>query len=162
QVAVLFRDAAPFDDTVGASLCLGREGSHADGWRAEEGAQLADAERQVPERADTGVGRAGVAQCGGQGQRLAVARLVLAEPRVVIPDEATSALDVVTEFALHQALGRFLEGRTTLITAHRLSAVNHAARVLVFDGGRIAEEGNHQQLIDEGGLYARLYGHLQH
>jgi ATP-binding cassette subfamily C protein len=88
--------------------------------------------------------------------------MVLADPKVVILDEATSALDAATEYALHQALARFLEGRTTLTIAHRLSAVKQADRVLVFDGGRIAEEGDHQRLIAEGGLYARLYGHLQH
>ncbi len=87
--------------------------------------------------------------------------MILAEPKVVILDEATSALDAATEYALHQALGDFLEGRTTLIVAHRLSAVKQADRVLVFDGGHIAEDGDHQQLIAEGGLYARLYGHLQ-
>jgi len=162
QVAVVLQHPALFNDTVRANLCMGRERSDADCWRALEVAQLADTVRQLPEGLDTVVGRAGVRLSGGQRQRLAIARMVLAEPRVVILDEATSALDVVTEFALHQALGRFLEGRTTLIIAHRLSAVKQADRVLVFDGGRIAEEGDHQQLIDEGGLYARLYGHLQH
>ena len=87
--------------------------------------------------------------------------MVLAEPRVVILDEATSALDTATEYNLHHALGKFLSGRTTLIIAHRLSAVKQADRVLVFDGGRIAQDGDHQQLIAQGGLYARLYGHLQ-
>jgi ATP-binding cassette subfamily C protein len=86
--------------------------------------------------------------------------MVLAEPKVVILDEATSALDAATEYNLHQALARFLSGRTTLIIAHRLSAVKQADRVLVFDG-HIAEDGDHQQLIAEGGLYAKLYGHLQ-
>lgn len=162
QVAVVLQHPALFNDTVRANLCMGRERSDADCWRALEVAQLADTVRQMPEGLDTVVGRAGVRLSGGQRQRLAIARMVLAEPRVVILDEATSALDAVTEFALHQALGRFLEGRTTLIIAHRLSAVKQADRVLVFDGGRIAEEGDHQQLIDEGGLYARLYGHLQH
>ena len=70
--------------------------------------------------------------------------------------------DVALGEGLHQALGRFLSGRTTLIIAHRLSAVKQADRVLVFDGGRIAEDGDHQQLIADGGLYAKLYGHLQH
>ena len=87
--------------------------------------------------------------------------MVLAEPKVVILDEATSALDAATEYNLHQALTRFLRGRTTLIIAHRLSAVKQADRVLVFDGGQIAEDGDHQQLIADGGLYAKLYGHLQ-
>jgi ATP-binding cassette subfamily C protein len=88
--------------------------------------------------------------------------MVLSDPKVVILDEATSALDAATEYSLHQALSRFLQGRTTLIIAHRLSAVKQADRVLVFDGGRIAEEGDHRQLIADGGLYAKLYGHLQH
>ena len=87
--------------------------------------------------------------------------MVLAEPKVVILDEATSALDAATEYNLHQALSRFLSARTTLIIAHRLSAVKQADRVLVFDGGHVAEDGGHQQLIAEGGLYAKLYGHLQ-
>ena len=99
---------------------------------------------------DTVVGRSGVRLSGGQRQRLAIARMILAEPKVVILDEATSALDAATEYALHQALGDFLEGRTTLIVAHRLSAVKQADRVLVFDGGHIAEDGDHQQLIAEG------------
>lgn len=162
QVAVVLQHPALFNDTVRANLCMGRERGDAECWRALEIAQLADTVRQLPQQLDSVVGRSGVRLSGGQRQRLAIARMVLADPRVVILDEATSALDAATEFALHQALGRFLEGRTTLIIAHRLSAVKQADRVLVFDGGRIAEEGDHQRLIDEGGLYARLYGHLQH
>src|SRR5690554_889552 len=162
HVAVVLQHPALFNDTVRANLCMGRERSDADCWRALEVAQLADTVRQLPQQLDSVVGRSGVRLSGGQRQRLAIARMVLADPRVVILDEATSALDAATEFALHQALGRFLDGRTTLIIAHRLSAVKQADRVLVFDGGRIAEEGDHQRLIDEGGLYARLYGHLQH
>ncbi|MFC3609305.1 ABC transporter ATP-binding protein [Stutzerimonas tarimensis] len=162
EVAVVLQHPALFNDTVRANLTLGRERSDADCWRALEIAQLADTVRQLPDGLDSIVGRSGVRLSGGQRQRLAVARMVLAEPRVVILDEATSALDAATEFALHQSLEQFLAGRTTLIIAHRLSAVKQADRVLVFDGGRIAEQGGHQQLIAEGGLYARLYGHLQH
>jgi ATP-binding cassette subfamily C protein len=94
---------------------------------------------------------------GGQRQRLAIARMVLADPKVVILDEATSALDTATETLLHQALDRFLAGRTTIIIAHRLSAVRQADRVLVFEDGRVAEEGRHEELIEGGGLYAALY-----
>jgi ATP-binding cassette subfamily C protein len=115
----------------------------------------------LPQGLDSIVGRSGVRLSGGQRQRLAIARMVLADPKVVILDEATSALDAATEYNLHQALAEFLQSRTTLIIAHRLSAVKQADRVLVFDGGRIAEDGDHQQLIAEGGLYAKLYGHLQ-
>ena len=161
HVAVVLQHPALFNDTVRANLCMGRERSDEACWQALEIAQLASTIRALPEGLGSMVGRSGVRLSGGQRQRLAIARMVLAEPRVVILDEATSALDAATEYALHEALGRFLNGRTTLIVAHRLSAVKQADRVLVFDGGSIAEDGGHQQLIAEGGLYARLYGHLQ-
>ncbi|HSX69912.1 MAG TPA: ABC transporter ATP-binding protein, partial [Pseudomonas sp.] len=162
HVAVVLQHPALFNDTVRANLCMGRERSDEACWQALEIAQLATTIRALPEGLDSMVGRSGVRLSGGQRQRLAIARMVLAEPKVVILDEATSALDAATEYALHEALGRFLSGRTTLIVAHRLSAVKQADRVLVFDGGSIAEDGDHQQLIAEGGLYAKLYGHLQH
>jgi len=94
---------------------------------------------------------------GGQRQRLAIARMVLTEPKVVILDEATSALDTETERHLHAALSSFLKGRTTLIVAHRLSAVRQADRALVFEDGHIVEQGSHHELIAEDGLYASLY-----
>ncbi|WKN20497.1 ABC transporter ATP-binding protein [Azotobacter vinelandii] len=162
HVAVVLQQPALFNDTVRANLTLGRERSDEDCWQALEIAQLAATVRALPQGLDSVVGRSGVRLSGGQRQRLAIARMVLADPQVVILDEATSALDAATEYALHQALARFLHGRTTLIIAHRLSAVKQADRVLVFDDGRIAEEGDHHQLIAGGGLYAKLYGHLQH
>lgn len=162
NVAVVLQHPALFNDTVRANLTMGRERSDEACWQALEIAQLAPTIRALPAGLDSVVGRSGVRLSGGQRQRLAIARMVLADPKVVILDEATSALDAATEYALHQALGSFLNGRTTLIVAHRLSAVKQADRVLVFDGGHIAEDGDHQQLIAEGGLYAKLYGHLQH
>ncbi|WP_308724387.1 ABC transporter ATP-binding protein [Metapseudomonas otitidis] len=162
HVAVVLQHPALFNDSVRANLTMGRERSDEACWQALEIAQLAETIRALPKGLDSIVGRSGVRLSGGQRQRLAIARMVLAEPKVVILDEATSALDAATEYALHQALARFLAGRTTLVIAHRLSAVKQADRVLVFDGGRIAEDGDHQRLIDHGGLYARLYGHLQH
>ncbi len=162
NVAVVLQHPALFNDTVRANLSMGRTVTDDDCWRALGIAQLADTVRGLPLGLDSVVGRSGVRLSGGQRQRLAIARMILAKPKVVILDEATSALDAATEYALHQALGEFLQGRTTLIIAHRLSAVKQADRVLVFDGGHIAEQGGHQQLIAEGGLYAKLYGHLQH
>lgn len=162
NVAVVLQHPALFNDTVRANLTMGRERNDEACWRALEIAQLEPTIRALPQGLDSVVGRSGVRLSGGQRQRLAIARMVLADPKVVILDEATSALDAATEFSLHQALSRFLSGRTTLIIAHRLSAVKQADRVLVFDGGRVAEQGDHQQLIADGGLYAKLYGHLQH
>ena len=161
NVAVVLQQPALFNDTVRANLTMGREVSDVQCWEALHIAQLENTVASMPNGLDSVVGRSGVRLSGGQRQRLAIARMVLAQPKVVILDEATSALDAATEYNLHQALSRFLAGRTTLIIAHRLSAVKQADRVLVFDGGRVAEDGDHQQLIAEGGLYARLYGYLQ-
>ena len=161
NVAVVLQHPALFNDTVRANLTMGRERSDEACWQALEIAQLDATIRSLPQGLDSVVGRSGVRLSGGQRQRLAIARMVLSDPKVVILDEATSALDAATEYSLHQALARFLSGRTTLIIAHRLSAVKQADRVLVFDGGSVAEDGDHTQLIADGGLYARLYGHLQ-
>ncbi len=161
NLAVVLQHPALFDDTVRANICMGRERSDEECWQALAIAQLEQTVRGLPQGLDSVVGRSGVRLSGGQRQRLAIARMVLARPKVVILDEATSALDAATEYALHEGLARFLAGRTTLIIAHRLSAVKQADRVLVFDGGRIAEQGDHQALIAEGGLYAKLYGNLQ-
>jgi len=161
QVAVVLQHPSLFNDSVRANLTMGRDCTDEACWQALRIAQLETTIAGLPAGLDSIVGRSGVRLSGGQRQRLAIARMILAEPKVVILDEATSALDAATEYNLHQAMARFLSGRTTLIIAHRLSAVKQADRVLVFDGGRVAEEGAHQQLIAEGGLYAKLYGHLQ-
>ncbi|MBX8476248.1 ABC transporter ATP-binding protein/permease [Pseudomonas cichorii] len=161
NVAVVLQHPALFNDSIRANLTMGRDCTDEACWAALEVAQLESTIRALPEGLNSIVGRSGVRLSGGQRQRLAIARMVLSDPRVVILDEATSALDAATEYNLHQALALFLRSRTTLIIAHRLSAVKQADRVLVFDGGRIAEDGDHQQLIAEGGLYAKLYGHLQ-
>jgi ATP-binding cassette subfamily C protein len=111
----------------------------------------------MPEQLDTLVGRAGIKLSGGQRQRLAIARMVLINPSVVVLDEATSALDSETEHHLHEALQTYLENRTTLIIAHRLSAVRQADRVIVFDGGEIIAQGSHDELISQDQLYQKLY-----
>jgi ATP-binding cassette subfamily C protein len=162
HVATVLQHPALFNDTVRQNLTLGRELPDGALWRALEVAQLAQDVAALPRALDSVVGRQGVRLSGGQRQRLAVARMVLADPSVVILDEATSALDTETEARLHQALRRYLAGRTTVIVAHRLSAVRQADRVYVFEAGRIIEEGEHESLVVGGGLYSRLYGqHLR-
>jgi ATP-binding cassette subfamily C protein len=159
NVATVLQHPALFNDTLRVNLTLGKEIPDSRLLQALEVAQLHDTVQALPHGLDSIIGRAGVRLSGGQRQRLAIARMILTDPKVVILDEATSALDSETEGKLHRALHDFLEQRTTLIVAHRLSAVKQADRVLVFDDGRIIEEGEHDHLIQAQGLYARLYKH---
>lgn len=162
NVAVVLQHPALFSDTVRANLALGGDYSDAQLWQALAVAQLRNTVEELSQGLDTMIGRQGVRLSGGQRQRLAIARMVLANPQVVILDEATSALDAETEALLHGALREFLQGRTTIIIAHRLSAVKQADRAYVFDDGHVIEEGSHEQLLQQDGLYRRLYGQLQH
>ncbi|MDZ7583543.1 MAG: ABC transporter ATP-binding protein, partial [Thiobacillus sp.] len=157
HVGVVLQHPVLFNDSVRANLTLGREADDVRLWQALEIAQLKDVIAALPHGLDTAVGRQGVRLSGGQRQRLAIARMIVADPKIVILDEATSALDTDTERHLHQALSGFLAGRTTLIIAHRLSAVKQADRILVFENGRVVEAGAHDELIDRGGLYHKLY-----
>jgi ATP-binding cassette, subfamily C, bacterial len=157
HVGVVLQHPVLFNDSVRANLTLGRETDDATLWQALEIAQLKDIIAALPHGLDTVVGRQGVRLSGGQRQRLAIARMIVADPEIVILDEATSALDTDTERQLHQAMHAFLVGRTTLIIAHRLSAVKQADRILVFENGRVVEEGGHDELIVRGGLYHKLY-----
>ncbi len=159
HVGVVLQHPVLFNDTVRANLTMGRDQTDAELWQALAIAQLKEVVQALPKGLDTIVGRQGVRLSGGQRQRLAIARMVLAAPQVVILDEATSALDAETERHLHQALAGFLAGRTTLIIAHRLSAVRQADRILVFENGRVVEEGSHDSLMQRGGLYRKLYSH---
>jgi len=161
NVATVLQHPAMFNESVRMNLTLGRDIADNKLYEALQVAQLFDVVKSLPHDLETIVGRQGVRLSGGQRQRLAIARMILSEPKVVILDEATSALDTDTEARLHQALGDFLAGRTTLIIAHRLSAVKQADRVYVFENGHIIEEGPHEELIQGDGLYNRLYGKRQ-
>ena len=159
NVATVLQHPAMLNDTVRENLCLGRKLDDASLWQAVEIAQLRDVIEDMPRGLDTVIGRSGIRLSGGQRQRLAIARMILSDPKVVILDEATSSLDTETEARLHAAMHAFLQNRTTLIIAHRLSAVRQADRVLVFDAGQIIDEGRHDELISRDGLYRDLYAH---
>ena len=159
RVGVVLQHPVLFNASLRENLSMGRRFSDDALWQALEIAQLKSLVADMPAGLDSMVGRNGVRLSGGQRQRLAIARMVLTEPQVVILDEATSALDSDTEHRLHQAMAEFLKDRTTLIIAHRLSAVRQADRILVFENGHIVEEGDHDELMNQGGLYRQLYAH---
>ena len=161
HIAMVMQQPALFNSSVRDNLLLGRQATDSDCWQALRIAQLADTVEQMPEQLDTLIGRSGIKLSGGQKQRLAIARMIMSNPEMIILDEATSAVDTLTEQALHQQLSQFLQGKTTLIIAHRLSAVLQADRVLVLADGQIVQQGTHQQLLQEPGLYQQLYGSLQ-
>lgn len=161
HVVTVLQHPVLFNDTIRANLTLGRDVEDAELWQALTIAQLEDIVTALDNGLETLVGRHGMRLSGGQRQRLAIARMIVADPSVVILDEATSALDSETEFKLHAALAEFLKGRTTIIVAHRLSAVKQADHVYVFEEGKICEQGSHETLIAGSGLYAKLYGEYQ-
>ncbi|WP_304956611.1 ABC transporter ATP-binding protein [endosymbiont of Lamellibrachia barhami] len=161
HVATVLQHPALLNDSVRVNLTLGRDIPETELWQALKIAQLDATIERMDQGLETLIGRFGVRLSGGQRQRLAIARMVLTNPSVVILDEATSALDTTTEGNLHSALQQFLAGRTTIIIAHRLSAVKQADRVLVFEDGRVVEQGRHDELIANNGLYSSLYGQQQ-
>jgi ATP-binding cassette subfamily B protein len=157
-VGYVTQDAHMFHDTIRANLLYARPGADdRDVWSALEAAQIAGLVRALPEGLDTVVGDRGYRLSGGERQRLAIARLLLKAPAVVVLDEATAHLDSESEFAVQRALDAALEGRTSLVIAHRLSTVRQADQILVVDDGRILQRGTHATLLEEGGLYADLY-----
>jgi ATP-binding cassette, subfamily B, bacterial len=157
-VGVVTQDAHMFHDTVRANLAYARPGAtEAELMQACRAAQIWDLISSLPDGLDTVVGDRGYRLSGGEKQRVALARLLLKAPAVVVLDEATAHLDSESEAAVQRALKAALAGRTSLVIAHRLSTIREADQILVVDGGRVRERGRHEELLASGGLYAELY-----
>ncbi len=157
-VGYVTQDAHMFHDTIRENLLYAAPGVSDDQiWAALESARIATLVRSMPDELDTVVGDRGYRLSGGERQRLAIARLLLKAPGIVVLDEATAHLDSESEYAVQRALDEALEGRTSLVIAHRLSTVRNADQILVVEDGRIVQRGTHEELLVEGGTYAQLY-----
>lgn len=161
QIGIVMQDNVLFSGTIAENISYGRPSAT---WEeVREAARLANADdfiSRLPQGYETWLGERGVQLSGGQRQRLAIARVILKNPRILILDEATSALDTESERLVQEALERLMEKRTSLVIAHRLSTIVNADKILVLKDGRIVEQGRHEELIRQGGVYHNLH-HLQ-
>lgn len=158
HIGMVTQETYLFHDTIRTNLLYAKpDATQAEITAACEAANIYDFIAGLPDDYDTVVGERGYRLSGGEKQRIAIARVILKNPRIIVLDEATSNLDSQSEALIQEALGRVQEGRTSIVIAHRLSTILAADRILVMDRGEIVENGTHQELLDEGGLYANLY-----
>jgi ATP-binding cassette, subfamily B, bacterial len=157
-VGYVTQDAHMFHDTIRANLRYARpDATEAEMWEALDAAQIKSLVEKLPDGLDTVVGERGYRLSGGERQRLAIARLLLKAPSIVVLDEATAHLDSESEVAVQRALDLAMVGRTSIVIAHRLSTIRNADLIIVVDQGRIVQQGRHEDLLSEGGLYTELY-----
>jgi ATP-binding cassette subfamily B protein len=157
-VGSVTQDAHLFHDTIRTNLLYAEpSATDAEIMDACDDANIGDLVRALPEGLDTVVGDRGHRMSGGEKQRIAIARLLLKAPKVVVLDEATAHLDSGSEAAVQRALAKALEGRTSVVVAHRLSTIREADEILVIKAGSVVQRGSHTQLLAEGGLYSDLY-----
>ena len=162
QIALVSQDVVLFNDTIANNIAYGRDDvSRQEVLRVAQAADLAVFIDSLPQGLDTVVGDRGVRISGGQRQRIAIARAMIKDAPILIMDEATSALDNTSEAAVKQAIDRLRAGKTTLVVAHRLTTVLNADQIVVLDQGCIAQQGTHEELIQQPGLYASLYAQMQ-
>ena len=158
HVAVVLQDTFLFNTSVRENIAYGKpDATDEEIVAAAKAAFAGEFIEQLPSGYDTEIGERGVRLSGGQKQRLALARAILADPRVLILDEATSSVDAEAEYLIQQALQEVLKGRTALIIAHRLSTIRNANKIIALEGGHIREVGDHRELLRRGGLYSQLY-----
>ena len=158
NIGIVSQDIFLFSATIRENICYGRNDATDEMVReASKVAKVDEFVERFPDRYETVVGERGITLSGGQKQRIAIARTIITDPRVLILDDSLSSVDVGTEFAIQDALKAVVEGRTTLIITQRLSTLRLAKRIIVFDHGKIAEEGTHESLLSLNSLYSRLY-----
>ncbi|HEX6970849.1 MAG TPA: ABC transporter ATP-binding protein, partial [Limnochordia bacterium] len=158
QVAIVFQETFLFSTTIRENIGFGRRDASFDEIvAAAKLAQAHDFIVELPDGYDTVVGERGLGLSGGQKQRIAIARALLADPRILILDDATASVDMETEHSIQTALSALMRSRTTFIIAHRIASVRAADEILVLDGGRIVERGRHEALLARGGVYRRIY-----
>ncbi|HSA81291.1 MAG TPA: ABC transporter ATP-binding protein/permease, partial [Geminicoccaceae bacterium] len=161
-IGLVPQDTVLFNDTIGANIAYGRPGASPEAIEAAaRAAQIHDFIMTLPDRYQTVVGERGLKLSGGEKQRVAIARMVLKDPPILVFDEATSALDSGTERLIQAGLRRLSAGRTTLIIAHRLSTVVDADQILVLERGQVIEQGRHRQLLARHGVYAQMWARQQ-
>jgi ATP-binding cassette subfamily B protein len=158
SIGMVTQDTYLFYDTIRANMLYARpDATEAEIIHAAKAANIHDFIADLPDGYDTVVGERGYRLSGGERQRIAIARVILKDPRILVLDEATSHLDSLSEALIQEALKRVMEGRTSLVIAHRLSTILAADKILVMENGRLVESGTHAELLNKDGLYTSLY-----